>query len=99
MAGVPRVYSRIYDKVTAMVESKGLVTRTVFRMGIAATERAMRVGKRSSFWDALLFNKLQKVLGGNVKIFLSGRRCYAPCTHLPACSRRVGDLRLAAQRI
>ena len=72
MAGVPRVYSRIYDKVTAMVESKGIVTRTVFSMGFSATERAMRAGRRSAFWDAVLFRKLQKVLGGNVKIFLSG---------------------------
>ena len=88
MAGVPRVYSRIYDKVTAMVESKGIVTRTVFNMGFSATERAMRAGRRSTFWDAVLFRKLQKVLGGNVKIFLSGAH-RPPPTHTHAHTLHV----------
>lgn len=72
MAGVPRVYSRIYDKVMAMVEARGKLMQAIFKAGFAATERAMRAGGRSSLWDKIIFHKLQRVLGGNIKIFLSG---------------------------
>lgn len=72
MAGVPRVFSRIYDKIMQSLDQKGTLARTLFRAGFAANQRAMRNGKRSSLFDFILFNKMQAVLGGKVKIFMTG---------------------------
>jgi len=72
LPGVPRVYSRIYDKVVGTMEAKGPVLRALFRWGLRANERAMARGSRSWLWDSLIFKKLQAVLGGNVAMLLSG---------------------------
>jgi len=72
MAGVPRVFNRIYDKVMQGLENKGAVARAIFRAGFSANQRAMSRGGRAKVWDSLLFGKLQAVLGGKVKIFLTG---------------------------
>ena len=65
MAAVPRIYQRIYDKVMAGVEAKGFVAKTLFGWGMAA---------RQSRWifEAILFKKLQQVVGGRIRLMASG---------------------------
>lgn len=72
MAGVPRVYSRIYDKVMSGIEGKGGIARSLFKSALAATEKAMARGGRSWLWDRIFFRKLQSLLGGELKLLLSG---------------------------
>mmetsp|Transcript_33854 Transcript_33854/g.80255 ORF Transcript_33854/g.80255 Transcript_33854/m.80255 type:complete len:794 (-) Transcript_33854:484-2865(-) len=73
MAGVPRVYSRIYDKVMSGVEGKGAVIKALFSAAMGLTERSMQSGGgRSWLWDKIFFTKIQGVLGGKLKLLLSG---------------------------
>jgi len=65
MAGVPRIYSRIYDKVTQGIDAKGGIAKLLFGWGMQA--------KWSKFiFDAILFKKVKAVLGGRVRLFASG---------------------------
>mmetsp|Transcript_61802 Transcript_61802/g.145352 ORF Transcript_61802/g.145352 Transcript_61802/m.145352 type:complete len:776 (+) Transcript_61802:170-2497(+) len=72
MAGVPRVYARIYDKVMGSLDAKGSTIKSLFGMAYRNTASSMKSGGRWKIWDMIFFRKLQKVLGGNIKLFLSG---------------------------
>ncbi|EKX40085.1 hypothetical protein GUITHDRAFT_143034 [Guillardia theta CCMP2712] len=65
MAGVPRIYARIYDKVLMGVESKGFIAKTIFNWG-------MRSKKTKFIYNKILFNKLKRVLGGRIRLLASG---------------------------
>ncbi|GFE55346.1 fatty acyl- synthetase 3 [Babesia ovis] len=72
--GVPRLYQRIHDKVMAGVQSKGAIARGLFNMGLQAKMKNLDKNHRydSPFWDSLIFNKLKKLLGGQVRWMLVG---------------------------
>jgi len=72
MAGVPRVYSRIYDKVTQGIQAKGIVAKTLFGMGFNSQSFWMKYGLRNPIWDMIMFNKVRKALGGRVRVLASG---------------------------
>jgi len=65
MAAVPRIYARIYDKVMAGVEAKGWLAKTLFSWGMGATSSRF-------IFEAILFKKLQKVVGGRIRLMASG---------------------------
>mmetsp|Transcript_42804 Transcript_42804/g.67087 ORF Transcript_42804/g.67087 Transcript_42804/m.67087 type:complete len:717 (-) Transcript_42804:219-2369(-) len=65
MAGVPRIYARIYDKVMAGIEAKGGLVQTLFKWGMEAQMTKF-------IFDLILFRKIRKVLGGRIRLFASG---------------------------
>ncbi|EKX35756.1 hypothetical protein GUITHDRAFT_160181, partial [Guillardia theta CCMP2712] len=65
MAGVPRIYARIYDKVMMGVESKGFIAKTLFSWGLKSN-------KSKFIYDMILFNKLKQVVGGRIRLLASG---------------------------
>ncbi|EGD75308.1 acyl-CoA synthetase [Salpingoeca rosetta] len=71
-AGVPRVYSRFYDKVTQTVESSGWLKQTLFNFAMGNQLGNVQNGTRNALWDALIFNKTKERLGGRIRLMVSG---------------------------
>lgn len=74
MATVPRLLNRIYAKVAAStIQAPGAVG-ALSRRGIAVKLENLQNGKGYTHpvWDRLVFNKVKKVLGGNMRIMITG---------------------------
>ncbi len=83
MAGVPRVFEKIYGGVQLLQENEGGVKLKIFRwaegVGARAGE-ARRAGKpvtgvlavQHSLADKLVFSKIRERMGGRMKYFVSG---------------------------
>ncbi|EGD76609.1 hypothetical protein PTSG_12629 [Salpingoeca rosetta] len=71
-AGVPRVYSRFYDKVMQTIEASSWVKKTMFNTAFENQLDNVRKGTRNAFWDNLVFNKTKAHLGGRVRLMASG---------------------------
>jgi long-chain acyl-CoA synthetase len=72
LVGAPRVWSRLYDKLTLTISTSGFVKRTLFSVGFNAKKNAMAKGQASPLWDGILFSKTKARLGGRVRFILSG---------------------------
>lgn len=78
-ASVPRLYSRIYDGITAAVRTSGGLRQRLFNMAYNAKKQAIERGKTPShLWDRLVFSKIQARLGGRVRIMVSGASPLSP---------------------
>uniref|UniRef100_A0A7I4CCW8 Long-chain-fatty-acid--CoA ligase n=1 Tax=Physcomitrium patens TaxID=3218 RepID=A0A7I4CCW8_PHYPA len=72
-ASVPRLYNRIYDKITGTVRASGGLREKLFNIAFESKKQALENGKSPSpIWDRLVFNKVKAALGGRVRIILSG---------------------------
>ncbi|KAE8881257.1 Long chain acyl-CoA synthetase 7, peroxisomal [Phytophthora fragariae] len=70
---VPRLVSRVYDKITQGVEAAGGVKKMIFEQALASKLAGVEQGyKTHALWDRLVFNKLRQALGGNVRLVFSG---------------------------
>jgi len=72
MAGVPRVYSRVYDKVMQGLEAKGKVAQMLFDVAVSNQSWCMSMGFRNPIWDLVLFSKVREALGGRIRVLASG---------------------------
>ncbi|KAH7664965.1 long-chain acyl-CoA synthetase protein [Dioscorea alata] len=74
--GVPRVFDRIYTGVKQKVSSGGVLSRKLFEIAyehkLNNLKRGVRQDMASPFFDRLVFNKIKQVLGGRVRMMLSG---------------------------
>jgi long-chain acyl-CoA synthetase len=78
-ASVPRLYNRIYDKITGTVKASGGLKEKLFNVAYNAKKRALEKGTSASpIWDRLVFNKVKSALGGRVRIILSGASPISP---------------------
>ncbi|OCB84221.1 acetyl-CoA synthetase-like protein [Sanghuangporus baumii] len=70
---VPRVLNRIYQIAMQAAELPGL-KGFLFRSAVEAKLKKLReTGDNTHvFWDRLVFRKIQAVLGGNIKLLISG---------------------------
>ncbi|KAI8854147.1 long-chain-fatty-acid--CoA ligase 6 [Chytridium lagenaria] len=77
---VPRLLSRLYDKVTQGVESSGFIKKWLFDFAYRSKLAELRAGRvtRNSVWDRLVFSKIQNKLGGNVRMMLTGAAPISP---------------------
>jgi len=71
---VPRIYNRIYDKIKGKMDQatgfKGWLANTALN---AKLDNLKKTGSFSmACWDCLVFNKVKALLGGNVRIMLTG---------------------------
>lgn len=70
---VPRLLNRIYDAVQADVNSS-YVKSTLMAWALASKQKEVEkhIFRRDSFWDKLIFRKIQDKLGGRVRLVISG---------------------------
>ncbi|KAJ1977532.1 medium-chain fatty acid-CoA ligase faa2 [Dimargaris xerosporica] len=71
---VPRLLNRIYDRIVASTINAPGLTGMLARRAVADKLANLRAGNgyTHAFWDRVLFNKIRKVLGGNLKLVVSG---------------------------
>jgi len=71
-AAVPRIYSRMFDKVGQTFDAKGALFRWLYKKALVKQAAKVKAGaKRSGFWDKI-FGKVQVAFGGNIRIMASG---------------------------
>ncbi|RHY67446.1 hypothetical protein DYB38_004762, partial [Aphanomyces astaci] len=70
---VPRLFNRVYDKIVQGVTSAGGVKKLMFDYAYATKKQGLADGTNvHALWDALVFSKIQAVLGGRVELIVSG---------------------------
>jgi long-chain acyl-CoA synthetase len=74
--GVPRVFSRLFQKVRQGVAGQNPISRFLFGMGLDSKRSAMHDGdtdaSRAPIWDSLIFSRTAERMGGRVKLIVSG---------------------------
>jgi len=71
-AAVPRIYSRMYDKVGQTMEGKGFIVKKFYNMALKKQGAKVAAGApRSGLYDKI-FKKVQVAFGGNIRIMASG---------------------------
>jgi len=77
---VPRLWNRIHDKVQSQVASSPSLRRFLFNTALAAkTDNLHASGSvYHPIYDALVFSKLRALLGGRVRLMLTGSAPIAP---------------------
>ncbi|KAK3090796.1 hypothetical protein FSP39_014728 [Pinctada imbricata] len=70
---VPRLLNRFYDKVMDGV-SASAIKKFMFGMALKSKKSELERGiiRKDSFWDRLVFKKIQEGLGGRVKLITTG---------------------------
>lgn len=81
LVGVPRVFNRIYDKVLAQVADGGRLRQAIFNYAFSAKKAALENGGSYALWDRLVFNKIKNVMGGRVRMIVSGSAPLSPEVH------------------
>lgn len=71
-AGVPRVYSRIHDKVRQVISEKSFLVQKLFATAYENQLDNVRQGTRNGMWDTLVFDKAKQALGGRVRLMATG---------------------------
>jgi long-chain acyl-CoA synthetase len=71
---VPRLFNRIYSAILAKtLHSGSSVAAALFTRGLAAKTEGLKNGYLThAIWDRVLFNKIKNVLGGRVRLMISG---------------------------
>jgi len=83
MVSVPRLFEKIYSRIFESVHQLSLFKRTMFRRALAIGKRyvyATYIDKNASLWlrteyaiaDRIIFSKLRKRFGGNLKLCCCG---------------------------
>lgn len=70
---VPRLLNRIYDAVHAEVRNSRLKS-TILKLALGSKHKEVNrlIYRKDSFWDKILFNKVQDKLGGRVRVVMTG---------------------------
>ncbi|KAK9803492.1 hypothetical protein WJX73_008668 [Symbiochloris irregularis] len=74
---VPRLYSRVYDRVMTAIREGNPIARRLFETGFAQKKAAiargdLTGGRMAPLWDRLVFSKIAARLGGRVRVMVSG---------------------------
>ncbi|KNC77475.1 hypothetical protein SARC_10065 [Sphaeroforma arctica JP610] len=72
MAAVPTIMDRIRQAVTGKVAAGSTIVQKLFNRAFKSKNEAYSHGKHTPIWDAIVFNKIKIVLGGNIKAIFSG---------------------------
>ncbi|KNC84329.1 hypothetical protein SARC_03453 [Sphaeroforma arctica JP610] len=72
LAAVPTIMDRIRQAVTGKVAAGSPLVQKLFHKAFESKKAAMKKGKGTPIWDAIVFNKIKSVLGGRIKEVFSG---------------------------
>jgi len=73
MVGVPRVWKRIYEKVTETVNQQPFFKRWIFNLALWAKTGAVKAGTTTMVdWDWLVLSNVSSKLGGRLMFVISG---------------------------
>ncbi|KAI8322407.1 acetyl-CoA synthetase-like protein [Martensiomyces pterosporus] len=74
MIGVPRLFNRIYDRITASTIYAPGLTGMIARKAISQKLKNLEEGKgvKHAFWDRLVCNKIAQFFGGRLEMLVSG---------------------------
>ncbi|GAB1609001.1 long-chain-fatty-acid--CoA ligase 4-like, partial [Argonauta hians] len=72
MAAVPLIMDRLYKSVWDKIYSQGKFKKSVFEFAYAYKRRSIDNGYDTPIFNRLFFKKVQAILGGNVRLMLSG---------------------------
>ena len=79
LPGVPRVWQRMYDRISAQVAESGFIRRTLFERALAAKQDQFAHGSNEpSLWDRLVFRNVAAKFGGQLKLAVSGAAPISP---------------------
>ncbi len=70
---VPRIYSRLSERIRDSVRKQGFVSRALFNLALWNKKANLRNNQTTHWlWDRLVFSKLRQLMGGNVRVMVSG---------------------------
>ncbi|KAA8588499.1 hypothetical protein FQN60_009844 [Etheostoma spectabile] len=72
MAAVPEILDRINKNVMSKVQEMSFIQKTLFTLGYKYKLEQIKRGYDAPLCNALLFQKVKKLLGGRVRMMLSG---------------------------
>jgi len=73
VVGVPRVFSKVYDKVMAKAAAASCMKKWAFNSAFSTSAAKSRTGERSSMWDNKVWKDISAQMGfGECKVILSG---------------------------
>jgi len=80
MVSVPRLYNRFYDAMQAKINELTGMKRTLVDWGVAKKLQLLQTKAQTTHavYDRLVFNKFKEVLGGRVRIMITGSAPIAP---------------------
>ncbi|OBS82842.1 hypothetical protein A6R68_23175 [Neotoma lepida] len=81
MAAVPEIMDRIYKNVMSKVQEMNYIQKTLFKIGYDYKLEQIKKGYDAPLCNLLLFKKVKALLGGNVRMMLSGGAPLSPQTH------------------
>ncbi|XP_072532761.1 long-chain-fatty-acid--CoA ligase 4b [Salminus brasiliensis] len=81
IAAVPEIMDRIYKNVMGKVSEMSMVQRTLFRMAYRYKLQQLERGADTPLCNTLVFKRVCALLGGNVRLMLSGGAPLSPDTH------------------
>uniref|UniRef100_A0A8C0SHT9 long-chain-fatty-acid--CoA ligase n=1 Tax=Canis lupus familiaris TaxID=9615 RepID=A0A8C0SHT9_CANLF len=81
MAAVPEIMDRIYKNVMSKVQEMNYIQKTLFKLGYDYKLEQIKKGYDAPLCNLLLFKKVKALLGGNVRMMLSGGAPLSPQTH------------------
>ncbi|XP_019395959.1 PREDICTED: long-chain-fatty-acid--CoA ligase 4 isoform X2 [Crocodylus porosus] len=80
MAAVPEIMDRIYKNVMSKVQEMNCIQKTLFKIGYDYKQEQIKRGYDAPLCNLLLFKKVKALLGGNVRMMLSGGAPLSPQT-------------------
>jgi len=78
---VPLILDRVYKGVTEQIRKKGSTVSTVLDFLIEYKQQCLTRGEPTPIIDKLVFRSIRALLGGRVRIMLSGGAPLSPTTH------------------
>jgi len=72
LVGVPRVFDTIKKGALERIESGNAIARFLFNAAYQAKLAALYNDRETPLWNALVFNKFRRMIGGNIALMLSG---------------------------
>eukprot|EP01129_Flabellula_baltica_P014868 TRINITY_DN725_c0_g1_i1.p1 TRINITY_DN725_c0_g1~~TRINITY_DN725_c0_g1_i1.p1 ORF type:complete len:662 (-),score=170.38 TRINITY_DN725_c0_g1_i1:549-2534(-) len=70
--GVPSILTKIVKTIESKVETQSAFKQMLFRKAISDKVAALKYGTQTPIWDKLIINKMKQILGGRLRLILSG---------------------------